>query len=553
MPLERILKRSSSRDLSKEPIRLKYSRLFLPLITLSAILIINFALSFSALKHIIDNHNILLWLNFGFLLFGLFTIFRISFLIRHDLVTPFIHLRNWALLMKKKDYTARLPMPKSGEFAKLAVDINSLSDKLQSLSAEFQQEVDKQTHKVEEKNRSLNILYEVATSMNRSEDLDDLLSRFLQMLITLTHARAGTVRLRTEDDQLKMVASMGLNEEFVKEERYVPIHRCLCGTSLTQGSVECSVSINNCSKLSGTDVFADNNDHEAEIIAVPLEHQGVHLGIYNLFIDKPDACISEDLSELLTSIGKHLGMAIEKASLDKDSRQHSIMKERTLLAHELHDSLAQTLASLRFQVSIMEENILEEIPVERDEVTRLHESIDEAYREVRGLVTHFRAPMNKRGLIPSLEQLISDFQANCDISIFFQNEWSIDLKSEQEFQIVRIVQESLANVRKHSKAHAVRILARSPKTEDGYELKNKHCEILIEDDGIGMNNPNLTNSLGEHIGISVMEERARRIGGKISIETEAGEGTQILLTFPSQTVIEQSVKFFPGVASLNNH
>ena len=99
----------------------------------------------------------------------------------------------------------------------------------------------------------------------------------------------------------------------------------------------------------------------------------------------------------------------------------------------------------------------------------------------------------------------------------------------------------------------MRILARSPKNSDGFNLDNKLCEILIEDDGVGMKNPNLTNSLGEHIGISVMEERARRIGGKISIETEADEGTQILLTFPSQTVIEKSVKFFPGVISTNNH
>lgn len=551
MALEQIQKHSHSRDLTREPIRLKYSRLFLPLIILSSVLIIVCGLNFIALQHIVADHTPFLWLNFIFLLIGLFFVLRISFLIRHDLVTPFIHLRNWALLMKKEDYNARLPMPKTGEFAKLAVDINSLSDKLQALSAEFQQEVEKQTHKVEEKNHSLNILYEVATSMNHSEDLEDLLSRFLQMLITLTHARAGTVRLRTEDDQLKMVASVGLNQDFVQEERYIPIKRCLCGTSLTQGSIECGISIKNCSKLSGADVFSNNTDEDAEIIAVPLEHQGVHLGIYNLFVNKPNAYIGEDLSELLTSIGKHLGMAIEKANLDKDSRQHSVMKERTLLAHELHDSLAQTLASLRFQVSIMEENILEKIPVNRDEVTRLHESIDEAYREVRGLITHFRAPMNKRGLIPALEQLISDFQANCDISIFFQNEWSIDLKSEQEFQVVRIVQESLANVRKHSQAHAVRILVRSPDNDN--QGSNKHCEILIEDDGIGMKKPNLTNSLGEHIGISVMEERARRIGGEISIETEAGEGTQILLTFPSRTVIEKSVKFFPGLISLNNH
>ncbi len=546
MPLEQIRRISgNSKDPSKEPIRLKYSRLFLPLITLGIILITISGLNFLALNHMIISHNLLLWLNFLFLFLGLFFILRISFLIRHDLVTPFIHLRNWALQMKKKDYSARLPMPKSGEFSKLAVDINSLSDKLQSLSAEFQHEVDKQTHKVEEKNHSLNILYEVATSMNRSKDLDDLLSQFLKMLINVTNAKAGTVRLRTEDDQLKMVASIGLNEDFIREEHYVPIQRCLCGTSLTQGSVECGISIKNCSKLSGTELFSGN---DAEIIAVPLEHQGVHLGIYNLFIDKPNVYMSEDLSELLTSIGKHLGMAIEKTRLDKDSRHHSIMKERTLLAHELHDSLAQTLASLRFQVSILEENILENIPVKRDEVTRLHESIDEAYREVRGLITHFRAPMNKRGLIPSLEQLIANFQSNCDIPIFFQNEWAMELKSEQEFQIVRIVQESLANVRKHSQARTVRILARSPKLTSS----NQNCEILIEDDGIGMKTPNLTNSLGEHIGISVMEERARRIGGTISIETEAGEGTQILLTFPSQTVIEKSVKFFPELINLNH-
>ncbi len=543
MPLVRIDTHSKkSEDLSRQPIRLKYSRLFLPLIILGNLLIIMAGLNFLALNQIITSHSLLLWLNLLLLLIGLFFIFHISFLIRHDLVTPFIHLRNWALQMKKKDYTARLPMPKEGEFAKLAVDINSLSDKLQSLSAEFQTEVDKQIHKVEEKNQSLNILYEVATSINRSEDLDDLLSRFLQMLISLTNARAGTVRLRTDDDQLEMVASMGLNEQFVKEEQYVPIQRCLCGTSLTQGSVECGVSIKNCTKLSGTMLF-DGND--AEIIAVPLEHQGVHLGIYNLFIDQPNVYMSEDLSELLTSIGKHLGMAIEKARLDKDTRQHSIMKERTLLAHELHDSLAQTLASLRFQVTILEENILENIPVEREEVTRLHESIDEAYREVRGLITHFRAPMNKRGLIPALEQLISNFQSNHNIPIFFQNEWFIDLKSEQEFQIVRIVQESLANVGKHSQARTVRILARSPNPSSSVDHRN--CEILIEDDGIGIENPNLTNSLGEHIGISVMEERARRIGGKISIETESGEGTQILLTFPPRVVVEKSVKFFPDL------
>jgi two-component system nitrate/nitrite sensor histidine kinase NarX len=538
MPLEPVKAKNRKDDeISRQPIKLKYSRLFLPVIALGSIMIILSVLNYLTLNfNIINTHNAL-WLNLLFLFIGLSLILRISFLVRHDLVTPFIHLRNWALRMSLKDYSARLPIPRKGEFAKLAIDINTLSEKLQTLSAEFQQEVDKQTHKVEEKNHSLNILYEVATSINQSKDLDDLLSRFLHMMINLTGAKAGTVRLRTDDDQLKMVASVGLDLQFVEEERYVPIQRCLCGTSLTQGSVECGISIKNCTKLSGTMLFGGS---DAEIIAVPLEHQGVHLGIYNLFIDKPSIYISEDLAELLTSIGKHLGMAIEKSRLDKDTRHHSIMKERTLLAHELHDSLAQTLASIRFQVSILEENILEDLPVKREEASRLHESIDEAYREVRGLITHFRAPMDKRGLIPALEQLITNFKSNASVSVFFQNEWSQELTSEQEFQVVRIVQESLANVRKHSQARTVRILARSPKKNSD----SKNCEILIEDDGIGMESPNMSNALGEHIGINVMEERARRIAGTIAIESEAGEGTQILLTFPIRPVAEKTVRFY---------
>ena len=69
-------------------------------------------------------------------------------------------------------------------------------------------------------------------------------------------------------------------------------------------------------------------------------------------------------------------------------------------------------------------------------------------------------------------------------------------------------------------------------------------QILIEDDGIGMDKSNMKKSLGEHIGLSVMEERARRLGGEVGIESETGEGTQILLTFPSKPIPEKTVKFY---------
>jgi len=97
-----------------------------------------------------------------------------------------------------------------------------------------------------------------------------------------------------------------------------------------------------------------------------------------------------------------------------------------------------------------------------------------------------------------------------------------------EVQALRIIQESLNNIRKHSQAHTVRVILRSDIQGD--------CRILIEDDGVGMNVPKTANTnnsaSGEHIGLSIMDERAARIGGTVTIESEEGEGTRIILRFP---------------------
>jgi two-component system nitrate/nitrite sensor histidine kinase NarX len=88
-------------------------------------------------------------------------------------------------------------------------------------------------------------------------------------------------------------------------------------------------------------------------------------------------------------------------------------------------------------------------------------------------------------------------------------------------QALRIVQESLANIRKHAKAHTIRVLLRC--RGPGQYL------ILVEDDGVGFEGAAPKGNPGEHIGLSIMEERARRVGGELSIESEPGEGTRVEL------------------------
>ena len=131
--------------------------------------------------------------------------------------------------------------------------------------------------------------------------------------------------------------------------------------------------------------------------------------------------------------------------------------------------------------------------------------------------------MDERGLIPAIEDMVMRFEEETGIASYFQNECGeVVLSPVQEIQVFRIIQEALTNVRKHSDARNARILLRN-EGGDAYHL-------LIEDDGLGMT-PVSPVVRGEHVGLTIMRERAERLAGTILIESDPGEGTRVSLTF----------------------
>ncbi len=444
-------------------------------------------------------------------------------LIRRDLLEPLSHMRNWAARVRGGNLSARIPITRNGEFCALARDVNFLGESLKNLSQNLDEEVRRQTEQIAQKTHSLQVLYDVAASINVSRDLKDLLIRFLHTMRDIVDAKAGTVRIISEDEtQMELVASIGLESEVVDRERIVPLQRCLCGRSVMEGEVLYQEDIAKCGQFVGRPMLEGDN---LEMIAVPLQYRGRNLGVYNLFVERSSLDAREDVKALFTSIGRHLGMAIEKARLDNEARRLYIMQERTTLAHELHDSLAQTLASLRFQVSMLYDTLKNEgEAAARFEIDQIKNGLDEAYTELRELLAHFRAPIDARGLLPAIEDMVKRFREQTGIHTFLQKEWdSTRLPVNMEMQVLRIVQEALANVRKHAQAQNVRVMLRCD-TDGNYR-------VLIEDDGVGMARPAFSGHPGEHIGLSIMKERARPLNGDLRIESEQGEGTRVLLTF----------------------
>lgn len=456
-----------------------------------------------------------------------------------ELLEPLAHLRNWAARVSGGNLSARIPTPadEQGEFASLARDINALSAQLQALHQQMNAQVRAQTVRLARKTQSLDILYDVASSLNQPGDLDRLLESFLDTFIELVDARAATVRLSTEDGQTRLVASRGLDPEAVRRDQLMDVGACPCGWATTGGGIRIQDGTHSCTRLHGRPLLEPEC---CQFVVVPIQYQDRILGVYNLFLDRPLSAMGEDIQDLLISVGRHLGLAIEKARLDSNARRLAIMEERNALGDELHDSLAQSLVSMRLQAKMLGESLYKkDLRAAQTELRRLRAAIEEAHGSLRDLLANFRLKMDDRGLEPAIRGMVERFNQETDISVFFHNECQeLKLTTAQEIQLYHIIREALANVRKHSHARHARILL----TESG----DGRYQLLIEDDGDGMVPPaeeDEEGRPGEHIGLSVMRSRAERLSGELTIESEPGEGTRVVVTFPAASAAVSKVSW----------
>lgn len=453
---------------------------------------------------------------------ALFSLILVLNRLRSQLLRPLASLEQTVNQVCEGEPVATKGSEQTGVLSGMARDIDSLSEELTDIYDDMEVRVARQTLRLAQKTTSLQVLYDVAAGINQSENLDQLLLQYMGVFKRMVSARSATVHLVLPDDKVRQVGCIDLEGRLYNEQEMLPIKLCQCGIALSPGDILCAQDAKICSHRNDRHMYGAD---EVERVSVPMWYHGDVLGFYHLYVDKPGIYDGrEDVLDILNTIGSHLGMAVAKQRSDSEARRLSIVEERTSLAHELHDSLAQTLASLRFQVRMLEETLQNNQSSERaqQEAQRIHNGVDEAHDELRELINSFRAPLDQRGLVPALGKLVERFNQETGIPAFFQPDClKTDLETSQEMQALRIVQECLANIRKHAKAHTIRVLlrCRSP----GNYL------ILVEDDGVGFEGAAPQGNPGEHIGLSIMEERARRVGGELSIESEPGEGTRVEL------------------------
>lgn len=453
-------------------------------------------------------------------MFGL--VVRAILFVRNSLLDPLTQVRHWVSRVRSGDLSARMPSLATGEFNELARDINRLARLMESLHNDLETEVDVKTENLARKSLALQLLYEVVTSTNEDYEVNDLLLHFMRRLGNVYAADAAVVRI-LDDSNLNLIGSYGLKSDSNFLASSVPIRFVVKNSLFGKGQIDVrSETINESLQARKPGQGFDNGVRQ--IISIPLQYRDSIMGCYQLFVSS-DTELDRDARELLVSVGQHLGAAVEQSRLDQDAGKLMMVEERARLANELHDSLAQTLASLRFQVRVLDETLhQDEEQVTWEELEKLESRVEEANHELRSLIAQFRAPLQSQEVVFSVEKLIRKFRQDTGVAVFFQNEWQDDkLSSDMRTDVIRIIQEALANIKKHADANTVRVLIRH---------QNSHYRIMVEDDGVGFDESEVVvGEPGEHIGREIMMERARRLGSEIKLESEPGEGSVVSLEF----------------------
>lgn len=369
---------------------------------------------------------------------------------------------------------------------------------------------------------ALRVLSEITSSLSTENNLESLLERFLGTMIKLAGADAGAVRVLTADGlYLRLVGSLGLPPEVLEQERYIPVECGVCGEAARERVVGNSTDLKTCEERTASSYFGKQC---RRVIAVPLRYQGKMHGVYNLFMSS-DTPVPDDVSLLFHSISEHLGMALENSRLTRENLRISLTNERQMLANELHDSLAQTMAYMKMRLPLLRD-AMENHDESRSNkyLNDLSQALESAYAELRELLSQFRNRMDPRGLLPAIYDVVGDFYDKTGITIDFINQApDINLTPDKEVQVYHIVREALANVSKHSRANHVSL---------AMEIKQGRYLISIEDNGIGIaGKVNADN--GMHLGLNIMRERARHLSGEVVVSPGATCGTRVELNFPT--------------------
>lgn len=233
---------------------------------------------------------------------------------------------------------------------------------------------------------------------------------------------------------------------------------------------------------------------------------------------------------MMQNLAQMLARALYFHQNQRQQEQLLLMEERSIIARELHDSLAQVLSFLQIQLTLLKHNLKKEDEAAKAKsfaiIRDFEQALSGGYAQLRELLATFRLTVQEANLQLALEQVIDSLRpkttmqmrVNCQLP-------SQSLTPQQLVHLLQIVREASLNAIKHSQGSIIEVIAH---TSDEGEY-----EVLVQDDGIGI--PSLEEPEG-HYGLNIMSERSAQLNATLTIRRREPQGTEVKITLPTNLI-----------------
>lgn len=424
-------------------------------------------------------------------------------MLHRQLVQPLAQLLQAAKVVSRGSFSVRVQHVSDDELGQVGGAFNTMVAEIADMYGSLEGKVEEKTRELTRSNQTLELLYRISQQLSASD-------------LTLDKVQAV---LHEVEDALELGHSMIC----VSENGQVPVHR-IAG-DLTPAELQALCGHPECgSCFARAESPLEQQIHSLPLVAVPIGDGDRLRGIMPVLL-KDDRPLPREKARIIETVGHHVSNALINMRRTEEKHRMAVLEERSVIARELHDSIAQSLSYLRIQVTRLEK-CLEQGSDAWSISEELKQGLAGAYRELRELIATFRLRIDERGLNVALQETVAEFSEKMGFPIQLNNNLSgMVLSGNEEMHLIRIIREALSNIERHARAGSASV---------ELSIDAFHAVVArIADNGRGFD-PGETPA--NHFGVNIMHDRAMILEGRLEIDSAPGAGTVVTLQFLPQKV-----------------
>lgn len=368
-------------------------------------------------------------------------------------------------------------------------------------------------------------LVEAGLALASELDLDALLQRIADLAREVVGARYGAVGVVGDDGLLLRFVYSGIDQETADEIGDLPHGRGLLGVLLEGGRPMRMREITDHPASYG---FPPNHPPMSSFLGVPIIVRDHVFGRLYLTEKQGAEEFSKDDERIAMTLAAQAGVAIENANLLEEVKlrgdELAVLEERDRISKELHDGVIQSIYSVGLSLQGAMSFIHRDPDATKNRINEVINTLDDVVRDVRSYIFALQPKsVEERGFKAAIEELVRDLEVNALVEATVElSPDALALVPESAVpDVIQISREILSNIARHARADEVSLACA---IRDGETFV-----MTIEDDGVGFDPSTVLRGNG----LTNMEGRAGRLGGKLAISARRPKGTVHTLILPS--------------------